>query len=218
MSSPIIHRDVVQGELQWVKLHLGRPTASEFSRFMTSDFEYRKSKTGCEAEMAATYLNRKLAEKLLNHALPGFSAHATEQGTLLEEEALPWFSANYELELTRVGFVEGADGRCGCSPDSLIGDDSGLEVKCPQYETHVGYVRAGKLPTDYRCQVYGSMYVTGRASWHFFSYARGIKKKLHLVVERDEEVMAKIAACLNEFYWRFDRALEGFETPTRSKE
>lgn len=198
---PIIHRHVIQGEIEWVRLHLGRPTASEFGRFMTSNFEYR---TG---DMAETYLNRKLAEKLLGHALPGFSSHATEQGTLLEEEALPWFRANYEIELTRVGFVEGADRRCGCSPDSLIGDDSGLEVKCPQYETHVGYVRAGKVPTDYRTQVYGSMYVTGRSSWHFFSYARGIKRKLHLVVERDDSIMAKIAACLEEFYARFGKAL-----------
>lgn len=203
--TPLIHEDVLQGSYEWQKLHWGRPTASEFGQFMTSSFEYR---TG---EMPETYLNKKLAEKIMGHALPGFTSHSTEQGTLREEEAVPFFALEYDLPARRVGFVESSDRRCGCSPDALIGDDDGLEIKCPQADTHVGYLRKGNIPLAYVTQVYGSIFVSGRKRWHFFSYCPSIGSNLRIVVERDEEIMEKIATCLTEFYRRFDDAMKQLE-------
>lgn len=137
---PKIHEAVDQGGLEWVRLRLGRPTASEFHHIMTPLF---KPKSGQGFE---TYLNKKLAEKWLGHALPGFNSFATEQGSILEEEAIPWYALEYDCDPRQVGFVESDDSRCGCSPDALIGEDEGLEIKCPFAETQVRYLRAGEVP------------------------------------------------------------------------
>lgn len=202
MSGPKIYADVAQGSLEWSRLHWGRPTASQFARFMTTKFELRDSTP------VNTYLYERLAEKIMNHALPGFSSFATDQGTIREEQARPFYALEYDVDIRQVGFVESVDGRCGCSPDGLISEDEGIEIKCPQPQTHVGYLDKGKVPSDYIQQVHGSIYVTGRKRWHFFSYCPAIKKHLRVIVERDEEIMTKIGECLAEFYTRFDAALE----------
>lgn len=203
---PIVqYRDVCQGDAEWVRLRLGKPTASEFHRFMTTNFELR------EKGQRDKYLNEKLAESLLGHALPGGGSWATEQGQMMEGEARKWFAYAYDCEPRCVGFVDNEEARCGCSPDSLIGEDAGLELKVPYPQTHIGYVRGGKVPSEYVQQVHGSLYVTGRARWYFLSYRREAKfedaGKFVLTVERDEKIMSKIRACIAGILSEFDAAL-----------
>lgn len=201
MTGPIIHDEFDQLTDKWLAMHVGRPTASEFHQFMTPTFEVR---TG---EMFSSFVARKVAEKWRGKPLSGFSTFATEQGMLREDEALPWLMLEYDCEIRRVGFVEAADGRCGCSPDGLIEPDGGVEIKCPEPHTHVRYLLAGCVPKDYLCQVHGSLYVTGRKWWQFVSYAIGFPK-LVLTVERNEEIMQKIAKALETFYASFDDAIQ----------
>jgi hypothetical protein len=198
---------VEQGSEEWLRLHLGRPTASGFGDLMTTDFEPRKG------EMPKTYLYKRLAEKLTGQPLPGFTSRAVEQGLLMEDEAISWFELETGLTTTYMGFVVGDDDRCGCSPDSLVGDDAGIEIKCPNAETHLRYADAGVVPNDYVQQVHGSLFVTGRKEWHFLSYYRGLEP-FRIVVKRDEEIMAKIGACLTKFYADFDAAFERLKPKT----
>lgn len=193
----------IQGELDWLRLRLGKPTASEFSKIMTPFL------VKSEGEVAHKYLCEKLAEKILGHALPGGfeGTHDTEQGDILEAEARGWFGIERDCEVRQIGFVTSDDGRCGCSPDGLIGEDAGLELKCPLAQTHIRYLLAATVPKEYAAQVHGSLYVTGRKRWYFLSYRRGFPK-LVVTVERDEAIMRKIGAALSSFYSDFDSALK----------
>lgn len=193
-----------QGSIEWLRLHLGIPTASVFSQIMTSAFKPR------DGEMRKTCLYKKLAERLTGKPLPGFSVYATEQGQLLETEAYDFFEFDTGHQLSTIGFILADDERCGCSPDALIGENSGLEIKCPNAETHLRYLDAGKLPADYAAQVHGSMFVTGRQEWHFLSYFRGLKP-FHIRVERDEKIIQQIGECLANFHADFDAMLKRFE-------
>lgn len=198
---PKIYRDITQGSVEWLRLHVGKPTASEFGNIMTPKFAQR---TG---DMVSTYLSKKVAEAWRGEPLPGFFSWDCEQGQLLEEEAIPWFELEHdEVTLDRIGFVESDDGRCGCSPDSLIGEDEGLEIKCPAPHTHVGYVLDKVVPEKYLPQIHGSLYVTGRKRWRFLSYRRGFPA-LEVIIERDEEIMQKIGKVLSDFYVKFDTAM-----------
>jgi hypothetical protein len=196
-----IFTDVQQGSIQWLQLHVGIPTASEFGQLMTPAFKAR------DGEMPKTYLAKKVAEKWRGAPLPGFSSWSTEQGTIREEDARPWYALEYDTDVQQVGFVLSDDERCGCSPDGLIGEDSGLEIKCPNPDTHVKYLIAEQLPDIYAAQVHGSMFVTGRKSWRFVSY-RPEFPKLVLTIQRDEEIIRKIGAILGGFYREFDAAME----------
>lgn len=191
----------IQGSKEWLSLRAGVPTASEFHRLVSPTWKIR---TG---DGPTTFLCEKLVEAFTGAPLPqtgGFGA--MEQGTILEGEALPWFELEYG-PLERVGFCTTDDGRIGCSPDALFGDDSGVEMKAPQAQTHVGYLMAGELPSDYSAQVHGAMLVTGRPTWRFVSYRRGFPP-LVLVVRRDEKIQAVLREALNGFIKIFDTELE----------
>lgn len=188
--------NVQQRSEEWLLLRLGIPTASEFDRLVSPTWKVR-SGDGVE-----TYLATKLAEKWLGHPLQTFHGGAMEQGAILEDEAVPWYEFANDVKVDRVGFITDEGQRYGCSPDGMV-DGIGLEVKCPQTNTHIGYLLAGELPTEYRAQVQGSMYVTGLSEWRFLSYCRGLPP-LVLTIKRDEEAIKAIAESLYNFCKRFD--------------
>lgn len=195
--------DVQQNSLEWLMLRCGIPTASEFDQLLTPEFEVRKG------EMPKTYLARKVAEAW-GGPLPGYNSIDMEFGKVLEEEAIPYFEFTTGTTVQRVGFVTTDDGLVGCSPDGLIGDDGGIEVKCPDAHTHVKYLFNHALPKDYAAQVHGSMFVTGRAWWQFLSYRRNFPP-LSIVVHRDEAIQAKIKEAIEPFLGRFEAAMKHLE-------
>jgi len=205
-EAPIIHH-VEQGTPEWYAVRAGIPTASELNAIITPLW---KARTG---EGVETYLSKKIAERWLGRPLESGGAFVMDQGKILEDEAVPFFEMMHDLTIERVGFITTADGKFGCSPDGLIGDDSGIEIKCPLPHTHVGYLTAGVLPKDYAAQVYGGMYATGRSSWKFASYCR-LFPALIIDVPRDEQIMDAIHDAIASFN---DRLESGFEQLTALK-
>lgn len=208
--------DCVQGESDWLKVRLGKVTASEAHNILTPKLAIKKG-DGVE-----TYAYKKAEEACRGGVpLPGFSSWATEQGEVLEMEARTWCAVQFEIEgdpstkIHNVGFIEHDDGRCGCSPDALIGDDGGLEIKCPQMGSgnHARYVCEKILPDDYAPQVHMALYVTGRPWWRFVSYSRRMPKFV-LTVERNEKICATIAEALAGFYEKFDAAMKELRPTT----
>lgn len=193
----IIH-PAAQGSAEWLLARATIPTASEFSNLVTPKFELRKWTT----EMPNTYLAKKLAEKWLGGPLMGPSSFAMEQGQIIEAECLSSLEFEQGWKIRRVGLVLTDDKTVGCSPDGLIGDDDGIEAKCPAPETHVKYLLDGELPEQYGPQVHGAMYVTGYKKWTFVSYRRRMPP-LIVHVPRDEEIQGKIAEAIDQFLIRF---------------
>ncbi len=196
----IIHPEP-QGTIEWLTARAGVVTASEFSDFMTSKFELR------EGEMLKTATMRKVAEKWLGGPLPGFQSLDMELGAILEDECIPTYEFRSGESVQRVGLITTDCGRVGCSPDGLIGETAGVEAKCPKSETHLKYLLGGKLPADYVCQVHGALFVTGRQSWRFVSYARRFPMFV-LNIERNQEIMDKIEECVLEFVAMVDSAFQ----------
>lgn len=196
----IIH-PAPQHSLEWLTARAGIVTASEMDNILTPTFKAR------DGEMRHTYMCKKLAERWTGSPLPGFSSIDMEFGNILEEEAIPYFSLETGQDVQRVGLVTTDDGRAGASPDGLIGEDGGLEAKCPRAENHIKYLLAGGVPKDYLVQVHSALYVTGRQWWKFVSYSRRLPL-LIVTVKRDDEIIEKIGAAIGEFLTDFDASYE----------
>jgi hypothetical protein len=95
------------------------------------------------------------------------------RGIALEAEAIACYEFITGKTVERVTFIE-AQGY-GVSPDGLVGDDGGLEIKVVKHNTQLQYIVERELPATYRLQVLGSLLVTGRAWWDFLSYSPGMK-------------------------------------------
>jgi hypothetical protein len=192
--------ECAQGSAEWYALRLGVVTASEVDALITPKW---KVKEGAGVE---THLCRKLAERLLNYCPEQLETFAMDQGKLIETVAIPWFEWEHKVKVRRVGFCTADDGRAGCSPDGLLEDGTGLEVKSPQAPNHIKYLLAGVVPDDYLPQVHFSMLVTGAPSWTFVSYSMRLPA-LVVRVQRDEAIQAKLREALDAFNARFDAAL-----------
>jgi hypothetical protein len=190
--------NVIQGEEDWLESRMGIPTASEIDALVTPLW---KPRTG---EGVETYIDTKLAELWLGHPLQSFNGGAMEQGKIKEDEAIPWHEFTYGRSIQRVGFVTDDEGTCGCSPDGMFEDWTGIEIKCPQAHTHVGYLRKPGLPKAYAAQVQFSMFVTGSRQWEFLSYCRGFPA-MRLTVPRNDEAMQVFAEVVPAFNERMAR-------------
>lgn len=192
MTTSVIH-NVDQRSEEWLKLRSGIPTASQFDQLVTPGFKVKEG-LGPESYLAAT-----LAEKWYGGPLPDqYTSFAMDQGTMLEDEAIPWFEFEFDTKVQQVGFVTCEGGKIGCSPDGLIGVDNGLELKCPAIHTHAKYLLRGEVPKDYLAQIHGAMFVTGRPKWTFVSYCRNFPT-LVLEVQRDEKIQSVISEALASF-------------------
>ena len=197
----IIRNEFQQGSAGWLTARAGVVTASEADNLVTPEFKIR---TGLGVE---SYIAQKVAEKWLNGPLMGFTSFEMEQGEIIEAEARGWLSLTLNKDIGEVGLILSDDGKSGCSPDGIIGGDTGLELKCPQPTNHVKWLLGGTVPKEHLAQVHFGMFVTGFQSWQFLSYRRNFPP-LHVVVKRDEEIQKVLKLALDGFLERFDAAME----------
>lgn len=182
---------VEQGTAEWKEARRGIPTASCFDKIVTPKGEPPKSRTG--------YMYKLAAERLSGDTEAVYQSAAMERGVSLEGEAADVYEFGNDLKCERVGLVYQDERRLwACSPDRLVGDDGGLEIKCPAASTHVGYLLDGTLPTDYYQQVQGNLAITGRSWWDFMSYYPGLKP-LIIRIEPDKAFIQKLLAALEVF-------------------
>lgn len=208
----ILNFEEGQGSQEWFAAKAGVLTASRVGPLVTAGGKASKAK-GAETlvlELAAERMTGVIENA--EQALGGFAARGTE----LESEAFGAMRWHLPEPPVRVGFCLADSGefagRIGCSPDGLVGDAGGLELKCPKRSNHVRYLLDGDgFYKTYRTQVQHSLLVTGREWWTLASYCPGFPQQviecypepeyqavlaegLRWVIERTDEVVAKVAA------------------------
>ncbi len=189
-----------QGSPEWAAIRRGKVTASEIDSLVTPEGKIR---TG---DGPTAYLYKKICEQRLGFSEDTGGTFAMNHGTILELEAIPWLAFTNDIEVKRVGFMTTDDMRAGASPDGLIGEDGGVEIKCPQPTRALQYLIEGVVPKEYRLQIQMNLWVSGRSWWYFLSYSRQWPALL-IRVERDEAIQKQIALAVSLFNERFDAAL-----------
>ena len=193
-----------QGSPEWFAARAGLPTASEFSVVMA------KGKDGGASVQRARYMRQLAGEILTGEPSPeGFSNWATDRGHALEDEARQYYAFTRDIEPARVGFLRGAI--AGCSPDSLIGCDGGLEIKIAIPAVQIERLMRGGLPSEHKAQVHGSMWVSGRPWWDFMSFCPRLPP-LIIRVERDEAYIAQIDQAVRAFNQERDNIVQSIRT------
>lgn len=173
-----------QGSQEWLAARLGVPSASQFSKIVTG-------KGGKSTQLEA-YINQLVAEELTGETTLVYVNEHMKRGTQLEPDARELYEALTGQSVEEVGFCLHDTVNAGCSPDGLVGEEGGLEIKCAAPATHVEWVKAGALPAKHLQQIMGCLWITGRKWWDFMSY-HPTMKPLIVRVERDEEYIAVLA-------------------------
>src|SRR6185369_3448743 len=117
MTMQIIDCD--QNSPEWFAARAGIPTASKFATVLAV------GKQGGKSVGRVDYLNRLVGEILTGEVEESYSNQHMDRGRAMEDEARDLYTFESGNSPQRVGFVR--NGQKGCSPDSLIDTDGGLE-------------------------------------------------------------------------------------------
>jgi len=199
-----------QGSENWYQLRAGRVTGTRFKLLVagesTASYKDLVTNIACEiitGKMEETYSNANM-----------------EHGIETEPVARAEYESIFEVEVKTCGFISPDEDHkyhewIGISPDGLLLQDDLipirenefeglLEIKCPQMKTHLNYIEANKLPSDYRHQVQGQLFVTGLEYCDFMSFVEGMKPFI-IRVYPDQELF-------KEFEKRLDILIEQVNT------
>lgn len=190
----MITLDVEQGSPEWFAARLGIPTASNFSKIITA--------RGAKGDQERQYMNELLAEWLSGEPEESFNGHYMQQGRELEAEARDYLQFRLSMDIKQVGLVYKDERKLvSASPDGIISEDEGCEIKCPKGSTLVEYAMQNKLPSIYVPQVQGGLWVTGFKRWKFLCYHKNITPML-ITIERDEAYIKLLSNAVNDFIGR----------------
>lgn len=184
-----------QGDATWLALRAGKFTGSRFADLMAT------TKTGPSASRA-NLLTTLALERLTGEPEETYQNEAMRRGTELEPLARGAYEAKTGELVEEVAFVVHPSlPYCGVSPDGLLGDDGLLEIKCPASQAkHLAALRSGAHATEYRWQVQGQLWVTGRAWCDVVSYDPRFPEGLNLAIVRvprdDVAIKALELACV----------------------
>jgi len=160
----MIELNIEQMSPEWFKEKAGVLSASSFDKIITAG--------GQPSKQVEKYMRRLAGEILIGRKVEGYQSAAMERGILMEEEARKFYVWHFGSKVRQVGMCFKDEAKMvACSPDGLIDPHGGLEIKCPELHTHVGYMlNPQQLVKDYYQQLQGSLYVTGRVWWDIMSY------------------------------------------------
>ena len=190
MSKKCVMVDMVQGSDEWDSIRATMPTASRFSELVTpKKLDYSASSLKYQIELVA---------RQLSVYVPPPPSFWMDHGTEEEPNALLCYERKNNASVDQFGFCMFEDRSAGGSPDGLIGQDGGIEVKCPKPETLISYHLNGDLPSEYRLQVQGYLWITGRSWWDFFAYHQDLPP-FQIRVEPEQDVHEALEAGVAEF-------------------
>ena len=178
--------EIEQGSEAWHSARLGIPTASKFATVMAKG----------EGKTRSEYMRKLAGEILTGEPMDSFSNAHMERGKSMEDEARETYAFVNDIEPRRVGFIRNGDR--GASPDSLIGDDGGLEIKTALPHIHIDRLERNRLPPEHKAQVQGNLWISQREWWDFCSYWPKLPV-LTVRVYRDEAFIAQLSDEVDRF-------------------
>lgn len=187
--------DVKQGTEEWKAARVGRVTASKIKDILA------KGKGNAESASRADYRMQLACEALTGEPQDdAFYSKEMAWGNEQEPFARAAYGVDAGIIVAEVGMViHPKDDRCAASPDGLVnwdGENSPeglIEVKCPKTKTHVGYIQAGGVPTEYQPQMLWQMACTGAQWVDFVSFDPRLPENLQLYICRFPRNEARIA-------------------------
>lgn len=192
----MIRLDCVQGTPEWLAARAGIATASCFADILA------KGRGGEESTSRRNLRAKLVVERLAGRSVATFTSAAMQQGTEREPLARAAYESRASVFVDTVGLLRHDEVEAAASPDGLIGDDGGVEIKCPELSAHLEYLRAAGAPSKYVPQIQGCMWISGRAYWDFVSFNPDFPEHLQLVVRRvvrDDKYIAQLEFMVRAF-------------------
>ena len=163
-----IHETLEQGSDQWFEARRGLMSASELNLILTPTLKLANN------DKTRTHAFELAAQRLSGYTEPSYVGDNMLRGWADEIKARDRYSEEIK-PVTEVGGMCRYFGsfKLWASPDGLIGDDEGLEVKSRIQKHHLATIASNEVPQEHMLQVQANLLVSGRAVWNYVSYCGG---------------------------------------------
>ena len=200
----MIKYNIEQGSEAWFEARCGRVTGTRFKALVAG--ESTQTYKDLIADIVCEIITGRMEETYQNAAM--------EHGIETEPIARVEYETLFDVEVEQVGFIIPVEDNkyhewIGISPDGMM-DEGLLEIKCPKMKTHLRYITANKLPSEYKYQVQGQLFVTGALYCDFMSYVEGMKPFI-IRVYPDEELFKQFEERLDGLIIKVNEELETYK-------
>ena len=205
-----IYDQLEQGSTEWLQARAGILTASTIGQIITA-----KTIKPAMNDRSRGLFQTLIAERITGRVEPVSPNRMMVRGTLLEPEARRIYAEQTGQDVTEIGFarLDTDTYTLGSSPDGLVGETGGIEIKSPSAKVHVATVLSGAIPDYNRAQVQAFLHVTGREWCDFISYLPG--EPLFIIRDfPDERWQAAIVSAAEQFEETARNAIARYETAT----
>lgn len=182
----------------------------------------RKGKDGKSPSVSrANLMARKVIERLTGVPVETFKSAAMMNGTAREPTGRLAYEIRANVMVEQVGLIrhpsiEGAH----ASPDGLIGDLKGVEIKSPEPAAHLETLETEKIDPDYIRQVQWNMACSQRTSWDFVSFNPDFPEPMDLfikTIERDDAMILKMEEAVRAFLQELDARMAALKFHYRER-
>jgi putative phage-type endonuclease len=182
---------VEQRSDEWFEARCGSLGASKIGVAIA-----RKVRSGDRMQAAIDLMYELAAERITG--VPSRKTNPMFWGKEHEDEARRAYAFLTNETIVQVGLIiHPTIPDAHASPDSLVGDEGGLELKCPTSSVHLRTLLEAEIPEDHLPQMHWGMACSGRQWWDFVSYDPRFPDGLQFFqkrVMRDEAAIATLEA------------------------
>lgn len=198
-----IFYDVEQGSDEWHELRRGLPTASNFKVLMAK---------GDEKRGRSSYLYKLAGERLTGVCGEGYKNDTMERGNEMEPKIRRDYEMLTDQDTTLVGFILSRNGKAGCSPDSLVGEEGMMEAKSasPPVLIPMRLKALGDpkyFPPEHYAQCQGNLWIAER-EWIDLIVWWPAMKPVVVRIERDEAYIDQLRDAVDLFDLELRRLVE----------
>lgn len=167
-----IIRCVQQSDL-WIAAKVGRISASNLDTLLAPPTTRKSTRegveypAGTEAQAKTKYRQKLIVERIYGRSTNNPTTQYMKDGTDREPYARMLYEADTQTQVELVGFALHPEWDWfGSSADGLVGDNGGVELKCPAETTHDAYsLDINLLVEEYKGQVLGNLMCFPEREW-----------------------------------------------------
>ena len=197
-----------QGRPEWLAARCGLLTASVIGKLITPKLQVADNET------SRGVIETLVAERITGRVEYVHPSFDMQRGSMDEPYARDLYAEQY-APVTEIGFaVRTINGhKLGASPDGLVGEFGGLEIKSRSPKLQLKTILSREIPTDNLAQIHACMFVLDRGWWDYCSYAGGWPLQV-IHVTRDPLWDAVIIDALNAFEAAAERMISAYRRAT----
>ena len=182
-----------QNSPAWFDVRLGIISASHFGEVIS------KGRGKNPSKMCRSYMVKLAAEILTGAHRDGYTGYDMLRGIEQEPDARAEYEFQTGYYVNQIGFAK--RGSIGCSPDGLVGELGGIEIKSVIPEVQIETVLANEIPSTHEPQIQGVIYVLDLDWLDFVSYSPLLNNNFLFIKRayRDDEFIDNLKKKLETF-------------------